>query len=115
MHKSIICFNIKYKQVPLFPAQSYCYLLLFLQVLLQEQNLGISYKFNVPIQRTGSGDNEVGFSWHHLPWSECSATCAGGKSVLQAMTYSLFPFQFVTFRLYQYARLFKIYIYYFRH
>jgi len=52
-----------------------------LQVLLQEQNLGIHYKFNVPIQRTGSGDNEVGFSWHHLPWSECSATCAGGTTI----------------------------------
>ncbi|XP_034751971.1 A disintegrin and metalloproteinase with thrombospondin motifs 6 isoform X3 [Etheostoma cragini] len=51
---------------------------LIVMVLLQEQNLGIRYKFNVPIQRTGSGDNEVGFSWHHLPWSECSATCAGG-------------------------------------
>ncbi|TKS85021.1 disintegrin and metalloproteinase with thrombospondin motifs 6 [Collichthys lucidus] len=50
---------------------------LFVMVLLQEQNMGIRYKFNVPIQRTGSGDNEVGFSWHHLPWSECSATCAG--------------------------------------
>ncbi|XP_051539220.1 A disintegrin and metalloproteinase with thrombospondin motifs 6-like [Myxocyprinus asiaticus] len=52
--------------------------ILFVMVLLQEQNLGIHYKFNVPIQRTGSGDNEVGSSWHHLPWSECSATCAGG-------------------------------------
>ncbi|KAE8285444.1 A disintegrin and metalloproteinase with thrombospondin motifs 6 [Larimichthys crocea] len=52
---------------------------LFVMVLLQEQNMGIRYKFNVPIQRTGSGDNEVGFSWHHLPWSECSATCAGGS------------------------------------
>ncbi|KAM8873418.1 A disintegrin and metalloproteinase with thrombospondin motifs 6 isoform 2-T2 [Synchiropus picturatus] len=52
---------------------------LFVMILLQEQNLGIEYKFNVPIQRTGSGDNEVGFSWHHLPWSECSATCAGGS------------------------------------
>lgn len=54
-----------------------------LQVLLQEQNLGIRYKFNVPIQRTGSGDNEVGFSWNHLPWSECSATCSGGRSAMQ--------------------------------
>ncbi|KAK7120197.1 hypothetical protein R3I94_020263 [Phoxinus phoxinus] len=53
--------------------------ILVVMVLLQEQNLGIHYKFNVPIQRTGSGDNEVGFSWHHLPWSECSATCAGGS------------------------------------
>uniref|UniRef100_A0A671WUU8 ADAM metallopeptidase with thrombospondin type 1 motif 6 n=1 Tax=Sparus aurata TaxID=8175 RepID=A0A671WUU8_SPAAU len=52
---------------------------LIVMVLLQEQNMGIRYKFNVPIQRTGSGDNEVGFSWHHLPWSECSATCSGGS------------------------------------
>ncbi|KAG5262200.1 hypothetical protein AALO_G00293320 [Alosa alosa] len=51
---------------------------LVVMVLLQEQNLGIHYRFNVPIQRTGSGDNEVGFSWHLLPWSDCSATCAGG-------------------------------------
>ncbi|XP_010862076.1 A disintegrin and metalloproteinase with thrombospondin motifs 6 isoform X2 [Esox lucius] len=50
---------------------------LIVMVLLQEQNMGIRYKFNVPIQRTGSGDNEVGFSWHHLAWSDCSATCAG--------------------------------------
>ncbi|KAL7989002.1 hypothetical protein Chor_007921, partial [Crotalus horridus] len=51
---------------------------LIVMILLQEQNLGIRYKFNVPISRTGSGDNEVGFTWNHLPWSECSATCAGG-------------------------------------
>ncbi|KAK3550489.1 hypothetical protein QTP86_030723 [Hemibagrus guttatus] len=50
---------------------------LVIMVLLQEQNPGIRYKFNVPIQRTGSGDNDVGFTWNHLPWSECSATCAG--------------------------------------
>nr|XP_051709665.1 A disintegrin and metalloproteinase with thrombospondin motifs 6 isoform X11 [Oryctolagus cuniculus] len=51
---------------------------LIVMVLLQEQNLGIRYKFNVPITRTGSGDNEVGFSWNYQPWSDCSATCAGG-------------------------------------
>lgn len=56
------------------------------QVLLQEQNLGIRYKFNVPIQRTGSGDNEVGFSWNHLPWSECSATCSGGMTTLETFS-----------------------------
>ncbi|XP_061553595.1 A disintegrin and metalloproteinase with thrombospondin motifs 6 isoform X2 [Phycodurus eques] len=52
---------------------------LIVMILLQEQNQGIRYKFNVPIQRTGSGDNEVGFSWYHLSWSDCSATCAGGS------------------------------------
>ncbi|MGH0186019.1 UNVERIFIED_CONTAM: hypothetical protein FKN15_020577 [Acipenser sinensis] len=58
--------------------------ILVVMVLLQEQNLGIKYKFNVPITRIGSGDNEVGFAWHHLPWwfigdwSECSKTCDGG-------------------------------------
>ncbi|XP_038621742.1 A disintegrin and metalloproteinase with thrombospondin motifs 6 [Tachyglossus aculeatus] len=51
---------------------------LIVMVLLQEQNLGIQYKFNVPIARMGSGDNEVGFAWSRLPWSECSATCSGG-------------------------------------
>ncbi|KAM5260435.1 A disintegrin and metalloproteinase with thrombospondin motifs 6 isoform 2-T6 [Hipposideros larvatus] len=51
---------------------------LIVMVLLQEQNLGIRYKFNVPITRTGSGDSEVGFTWNHQPWSECSSTCAGG-------------------------------------
>ncbi|XP_059895068.1 A disintegrin and metalloproteinase with thrombospondin motifs 6 [Gadus macrocephalus] len=52
---------------------------LVVMVLLQEQNQGIRYKFNVPIQRTGSGDNEVGFTWYHQPWADCSATCAGGS------------------------------------
>ena len=54
-----------------------------MQVLLQEQNQGIRYKFNVPIQRTGSGDNEVGFTWYHQPWADCSATCAGGTRALE--------------------------------
>ncbi|XP_058587293.1 A disintegrin and metalloproteinase with thrombospondin motifs 6 isoform X4 [Neofelis nebulosa] len=58
---------------------------LIVMVLLQEQNLGIRYKFNVPITRTGSGDNEVGFTWNHQPWSECSATCAGGVQRQEAV------------------------------
>uniref|UniRef100_A0A3Q3FS98 ADAM metallopeptidase with thrombospondin type 1 motif, 6 n=1 Tax=Kryptolebias marmoratus TaxID=37003 RepID=A0A3Q3FS98_KRYMA len=52
---------------------------LVVMVLLQEQNLGVWYRFNVPIHRTGSGDNEVGFSWQQMHWSECSSTCAGGS------------------------------------
>ncbi|KAG7274056.1 hypothetical protein CRUP_030778 [Coryphaenoides rupestris] len=41
-------------------------------LVVMEQNQGIRYKFNVPIQRTGSGDNEVGFSWYPQPWADCS-------------------------------------------
>lgn len=74
-----------------------CSLLCSLQVLLQEQNMGIRYKFNVPIQRTGSGDNEVGFSWHHLPWSECSATCAGGESTLRRSFHLVLTFWHLLF------------------
>lgn len=50
------------------------------QILFQEKYEGITYKFNVPIPRTGSGDSDIGFAWNHQPWSECSATCAGGKT-----------------------------------
>lgn len=71
--------------------KAHCILIIFTscfqwQVLLQEQNLGIRYKFNVPIVRTGSGDNEVGFMWTHQPWAECSATCAGGKTPIRQPT-----------------------------
>lgn len=71
--------------LPSFISSPLCFLFAP-QVLLQEQNLGIRYKFNVPIQRTGSGDNEVGFSWNHLPWSECSATCSGGMTTLETFS-----------------------------
>ncbi|EPQ02558.1 A disintegrin and metalloproteinase with thrombospondin motifs 6 [Myotis brandtii] len=51
---------------------------LIVMVLYQESYEGITYKFNVPITRTGSGDSDIGFTWNHQPWSECSTTCAGG-------------------------------------
>ncbi|XP_077980914.1 A disintegrin and metalloproteinase with thrombospondin motifs 6-like [Glandiceps talaboti] len=53
---------------------------LIVMLLLQETNKGVTYQYNVPVTRTGSGDDEVTFSWEHVPWSECSATCAGGES-----------------------------------
>ncbi|XP_006762550.1 PREDICTED: A disintegrin and metalloproteinase with thrombospondin motifs 6 [Myotis davidii] len=51
---------------------------LIVMVLYQDTYEGITYKFNVPITRTGSGDSDIGFTWNHQPWSECSTTCAGG-------------------------------------
>lgn len=52
---------------------------LLFQVLLQEPNRGVEYEYNVPVERTTSGDDEQQFLWDLGDWSECSATCAGGK------------------------------------
>ena len=49
-----------------------------LNFLKTEQNQGIRYKFNVPIQRTGSGDNEVGFTWYLRRRLPSSRPRAGG-------------------------------------
>ncbi|XP_077866750.1 A disintegrin and metalloproteinase with thrombospondin motifs 6 [Saccoglossus kowalevskii] len=56
---------------------------LIVMLLLQESNLGVSYKYNIPVTRSGSGDDEIRFSWKQHPWSSCSTTCAGGTSTRQ--------------------------------
>ncbi|CAH1244241.1 ADAMTS6 [Branchiostoma lanceolatum] len=54
-------------------------------ILLQEGNQGISWQYNVPLSGLGSGDGEVLFTWQHGPYSECTATCAGGISTSAAL------------------------------
>lgn len=71
--------------------KAHCILIIFTscfqwQVLYQDTYEGITYKFNVPITRTGSGDSDIGFTWSHQPWSECSTTCAGGKTTTRPPT-----------------------------
>ncbi|KAI8509615.1 A disintegrin and metalloproteinase with thrombospondin motifs 6 [Branchiostoma belcheri] len=54
-------------------------------ILLQEANQGIRWQYNVPLSGLGSGDGEVLFTWQHGPYSECTATCAGGVSTSAAL------------------------------
>lgn len=48
---------------------------LSVQVLVREENLGIHYRFNPPLNR----DPLTGFAWHYNSWSRCSSLCAGGE------------------------------------
>ena len=52
----------------------------FVQILLQENNLGIKYQYNVPINAVGNNGTE--FVWQFKPWTDCSATCARGVVLL---------------------------------
>lgn len=45
-----------------------------LQVLVREENPGILYRFNPPVNR----DPLSSYAWHYTSWSRCSALCAGG-------------------------------------
>lgn len=46
------------------------------QVLVREENPGVHYRFNPPLNR----DPLAGFAWHFTSWSRCSALCAGGTN-----------------------------------
>uniref|UniRef100_UPI00358F2B09 A disintegrin and metalloproteinase with thrombospondin motifs 6-like n=1 Tax=Myxine glutinosa TaxID=7769 RepID=UPI00358F2B09 len=50
--------------------------ILTVMILLQEQNRGIRYRFNVPIAAKDGADGM--YTWHRIPWSPCSRSCAGG-------------------------------------
>lgn len=52
-----------------------------LQVLVREENPGIHYRFNPPVNR----DPLSSYAWHYTSWSRCSALCAGGNSFLSVM------------------------------
>ena len=43
-------------------------------MLVQENNVGIEYEYNI----VDDTKNESKFTWNYLPWSECTASCAGG-------------------------------------
>ncbi|KAG8003162.1 A disintegrin and metalloproteinase with thrombospondin motifs 6 [Nibea albiflora] len=54
---------------------------LIVMVLVREENPGIHYRFNPPLNR----DPLTGFAWHYTSWSRCSALCAGGVQIQQVV------------------------------
>ncbi|XP_077441258.1 A disintegrin and metalloproteinase with thrombospondin motifs 10 [Vanacampus margaritifer] len=54
---------------------------LVVMVMVQEENLGIHYRFNPPVNR----EPLIGFAWYHTSWSHCSALCAGGEQIQQVV------------------------------
>lgn len=54
---------------------------LIVMVLVREDNPGIHYRFNPPINR----EPLSGYAWHYTSWSRCSALCAGGFQLQQVV------------------------------
>lgn len=54
---------------------------LIVMVLVREDNPGIHYRFNPPINR----EPLSGYAWHYMSWSRCSALCAGGFQLQQVV------------------------------
>ncbi|XP_078802043.1 A disintegrin and metalloproteinase with thrombospondin motifs 10 isoform X3 [Oryzias latipes] len=54
---------------------------LIVMVLVREENPGIHYRFNPPLNR----DPLNGFSWFYTSWSRCSVLCAGGVQIQQVV------------------------------
>ncbi|XP_061680896.1 A disintegrin and metalloproteinase with thrombospondin motifs 10 isoform X1 [Syngnathoides biaculeatus] len=54
---------------------------LVVMVMVLEENPGIHYRFNPPVNR----EPMIGFTWYHTSWSHCSALCAGGEQIQQVV------------------------------
>ena len=63
------------KQFIIFPIS----FVLSFQLLLQEDNHGIQYEYNVPYSASLGNHNVTQFTWTHSAWTECSHTCAKGE------------------------------------
>ncbi|GFR58696.1 A disintegrin and metalloproteinase with thrombospondin motifs 6-like [Elysia marginata] len=54
-------------------------------MLLQEENLGIEYQYNLPVNASDDGQHDISlYVWSHLVWSACSKSCSRGISTSKA-------------------------------
>ncbi|KAK7101026.1 hypothetical protein V1264_023874 [Littorina saxatilis] len=57
---------------------------LVVMMLLQEENRGIQYQYNLPVNGSGSDHDISLYTWRHAPWSPCTKSCSTGLSVSKA-------------------------------
>ena len=63
-----------------------CYCCLFGQMLLQEENRGIEYQYNLPVNDSATDHDISLYTWGHSPWSPCTKSCSTGQFVTVATT-----------------------------
>ncbi|CAL1530732.1 unnamed protein product, partial [Lymnaea stagnalis] len=56
---------------------------LVIMMLLQEDNRGILYQYNLPVNTSDTSDISL-YTWVHSGWSTCSKSCSRGTSVSKA-------------------------------
>lgn len=67
---------------------------LYVVLLYQEPNPGIEYEYSFPKDQVSLPVGGDSYSWIYGSWSECSATCGGGRFVCRLFKTS--PCQLVT-------------------
>lgn len=50
----------------------------FKKLLYQDHNVGVQYEYSIPKKFSPQGDPDS-YTWTADEFSECSATCGGGK------------------------------------
>ncbi|BFY99186.1 hypothetical protein BsWGS_02226 [Bradybaena similaris] len=55
---------------------------LVVMMLLQEENKGIVYQYNLPINKSDETQPDISlYTWTHTAWTACSKSCSSGTSV----------------------------------
>ncbi|XP_012946441.1 A disintegrin and metalloproteinase with thrombospondin motifs 6 [Aplysia californica] len=57
---------------------------LVIMMLLQEDNRGIIYKYNLPVNKSAEKHDISLYTWTHSAWSPCSKSCSKGVSTSKA-------------------------------
>ncbi|KAH9504184.1 A disintegrin and metalloproteinase with thrombospondin motifs 6 [Bulinus truncatus] len=56
-----------------------------IMMLLQEENKGIQYQYNIPINISDEIQHDIShYTWAHSQWSSCTKSCSKGTSVSKA-------------------------------
>ncbi|XP_050400756.1 A disintegrin and metalloproteinase with thrombospondin motifs 6 [Patella vulgata] len=54
---------------------------LIVMMLMQEENKGVKYEYNLPFNKSYTNHDISLYTWDHSPWSACSRSCAKGLHI----------------------------------